>query len=107
MREMLDTGLRKCIRQYAMEIHLPNPFYNVQQWNRFDDVFRIIKTLQANGYRLYETVDNVRSWRYYHPGQNQMDIKRLQFEGSSRATVLWETHFVNTDIRGTCRKYLE
>jgi len=105
MNEMLRTGLHKCIRQYAMEIHMPTPLYNQQSMDRSNDIFNILITLEKSGYRLYETVDNVRSLQYYHPEQNQLTLKKQQFNGEW-VVALWETHFINTDVTGTCRKYL-
>ena len=106
MHEMLNTGLHKCIRQYAMEIHMPNPLYSQKSMRRAKDIFHILKSLEKSGYRLYETVDNVRSLQYYHPEQNQLTVKKQQFDGKFSA-ALWETHFINTDVTGTCRKYLQ
>ena len=105
MHEMLNTGLHKCVRQYAMEIHMPNPLHDAQSMNRCRDISAMLKTMEKSGYRLYATVDNVRSLQYYHPEQNQMSVKRSQFNGDW-SIALWETHFINKNVTGTCRKYL-
>ena len=105
MQELLDTGLFKCVRQYAMEIHMPGPKSSSKNMNRCKRIYGQMKNLETGGFRLYETVDNIRFEKSMNPKITQNAIKRAQFAGHSMA-VLWESHFVNVNFEGTCAKYM-
>ena len=106
MHELINTGLYKCVRQYAMEIHMPGPLYNQKNMNRCKDLHNLMKNLNREGFQLYETVDNVRALQYHHPERNQMWVKENHFRGGS-TSVLWESHFVNVNLKGNCKDYLQ
>ena len=106
MYQMIDTGLHKCVRQYAMEIHMPNPLYNRKSMERCNNITKSLKTLEESGYRLFETVDNIRYLKSLFPEQNQLSVKRKQFSGQW-SSALWETHFINTDVAATCKTFFK
>ena len=105
MRELVETGMYKCVRQFGMEIHMPGPLANEKSAERCKDLLYLLTTLKKGGFRLYQTVDNVRALQYYQPKANQMMVKQGQFSGGPDV-VLWENHFVNVDLKGTCRDYM-
>ena len=61
MQELLDSGLHKCVRQYAMEIHMPSPINNTQWLQRTRLLYHQMTRLNDWGWRLYNTTDNVRA----------------------------------------------
>ena len=105
MHELINTGLYKCVRQYAMEIHLLGPLFNEKNMVRCRDILTVMKTLNKGGFQLYETVDNVRAMQFYHPDRDQMWVKESQLKGEN-TLVLWENHFVNVNLKGSCKDYL-
>ena len=105
MKELLNTGLYKCVRQYAMEIHMPGPKASSGNMDRCKLLYSQMTSLEKGGFRLYETVDNIRYVRTLNPKITQENIKGAQFAGHADF-VLWESHFVNVDFEGTCAEYL-
>ena len=105
MQELLDTGLYKCVRQYSQEIHMPGPRASSKNMDRCKLLYSQMTTLEKGGFRLYETVDNIRYVRSINPKITQEKIRQAQFAGSNDI-VLWENHFVNVDFEGKCTKYL-
>ena len=73
---------------------------------RCRDIYNILLTLETVGFRLYQTVDNIRSVKGYDPEITQMKIKEKQLNQGADV-VLWENHFVNIDFKGSCREYLK
>jgi len=107
MHELLNTGLYKCVRQYAMEIHMPGPLRNEKNMNRCRDIYEMLLTLEkSGGWQQYQTVDNIRAAKHFNPAITQMKIKENQFNRGSDI-VLWENHFVNTAFEGNCHDYLQ
>ena len=105
MQEILDTGLYKCVRQYAMEIHMPGPKAKPKYMDRCKLLYKQMKNLEKGGFRLYQTVDNTRFARANNPKMNQEEIKKRQYAGHA-TIVLWESHFINVNFQGTCANYL-
>ena len=105
MQEILDNGMYQCVRQYAMEIHMPGPLAKDKFMNRCKTIYQQMLDLQKGGWLLYQNVDNVRARQYYHPKDTQETVKNAQFAGRSDV-VLWETHFVNTNLKGKCGQFL-
>jgi len=109
MHELLNTGLHKCVRQYAMEIHMPGPLSSEKNMNRCRDIYNQLLTLEKSGgwgWKLYQTVDNIRYIKSISPEITQMKIKEHQFD-QKIDIVLWENHFVNTALQGNCHDYLQ
>nr|XP_018670284.1 methyltransferase-like protein 24 [Ciona intestinalis] len=100
MQELLDSGLHQCVRQFAQEIHLMGPLKNEAKLNRCHRIYTQMNELNDHGWRLYNTTDNVRSILLKRPGYTQLNNKRGIITGGS--AVLWETAFVNTEIKGPC-----
>ena len=95
MEEMLETGLHKCIRQFAMEIHMPGPLTNPKWLARCQRIYNQLTSLYDLGYRIYNTTDNVRAARILlkDPSYSQAQAKPGMLEGGS--TILWEVAMVN------------
>ena len=105
MKELLDTGLYKCVRQYAMEIHMPSPKTSPRKMERCKLLYDQMMSLEKGGFRLYETVDNIRYMKSINPKITQNDLKKAHIAGQS-GIVLLENHFVNVNFEGDCTKYL-
>ncbi|CAK8688488.1 unnamed protein product [Clavelina lepadiformis] len=95
MEEMLETGLYKCIRQFAMEIHLIGPLTNPKLLDRCQRLYNQLTSLYDVGYRIYNTTDNVRAIRFIHkdPSYSQAKSKPGMLQGG--AAILWEVAMVN------------
>ena len=106
MHELLDTGLHNCVRQYAMEIHMPGPLASEKNMARCKDIYSMLVTLEEKGFKLYETVDNYRAVKYYNPSITRQKIKENQFQKRGDI-VLWENYFVNVNVKDSCREYLQ
>ena len=105
MDQLQRTGLYQCTRQYAMEIHMPGPLARSKYMQRCINLLNSMNRLTEGGFRLYSTVDNVRYVRSKNPKINQIEIKKAQFAGK-RNVVLWESHFVNVNVKGTCKEHV-
>ena len=103
---MLNTGLYKCVRQYGMEIHMLGPKSSSKNMARCKLLYSQMKNLEKGGFRLYETVDNIRFVKSLNPKITQEKIRQAQFAGGSDI-VLWESHFVNVNFVGKCTDYLK
>nr|XP_026694084.1 methyltransferase-like protein 24 isoform X2 [Ciona intestinalis] len=102
MQELLDTGLHSCVRQFAQEVHVMGPLNSPEKLQRCRLLYRQMTLLNQQGWRLYNTTDNVR-W-------NQLKIKSSFTQWDNRADImnkqspiLWETAFVNFNVKGPCR----
>ena len=82
------------------------PLYGQPQMQRCKHLYRFLTDLTLGGFRLYDTVDNVRALQYYHPEENQLTIKQAHFKGGWQP-VLWESHFVNINVEESCSKYVK
>ena len=106
MQQLLDSGLHKCIRQYAMEIHMPGVLYNQQNLDRCRYLYSLMNQLNDNGWRLYNTTDNVRYIKLVSDSTySQRRAKQAQLSRKTNV-IMWETAFVNFDLEGFCGKYL-
>ena len=105
MQEILDNGMYQCVRQYAMEIHMFGPLANDKNMKRCKTIYQQMIDLQKGGWLLYQNVDNVRARQEKNPDDTQDTVKMAQFAGGSDI-VLWETHFVNTNLKGKCGQFL-
>ena len=105
MQQLLDTGMHKCVRQYSMEIHLPSPLASHENFNRCRLIYKLLRKLNDDGWRLYNTTDNVRYEKSRRPDFNQRILKASALKGHN-VPILWETSFVNFDVEGPCYPYL-
>uniref|UniRef100_H2ZNW7 Methyltransferase domain-containing protein n=1 Tax=Ciona savignyi TaxID=51511 RepID=H2ZNW7_CIOSA len=92
LQELLDTGLHKCVRQFAMEIHLAGPLSKPKWADRVDRIYRQLLGLRDAGWKIYNTTDNIR-WNY-DVGYTQLMGKKKILNGDG--IVLWEVAMVNT-----------
>lgn len=106
MHELLDTGLYKCVRQFSMEMHMPGILFKEKWLKRYRDMYGLLDTLSQNGWRLYNTTDNVRGAQHtIDPKYSQRRSKKEQLEGKA-THILWEVSFVNFNVENECGKYL-
>ena len=95
MEEMLETGLYKCIRQFAMEIHLIGPLTNPKLLDRCQRLYNQLTSLYDVGYRIYNTTDNVRAIRFIHKDPSYSQAKSKPGMLQRGAAILWEVAMVN------------
>ena len=105
MKQILDNGMYQCVRQYAMEIHMGGPLSNDYFMNRCKTIYQQMLDLQKGGWLLYQTVDNIRGRVAQHPGDTAESVKNDQLN-KKKDPMFWETHFVNTKLKGTCSQFL-
>ncbi|XP_078492066.1 putative methyltransferase-like protein 24 [Ciona intestinalis] len=103
MQELLDTGLYKCVRQYAQEIHLLGPISNPDKLKRCRNIYRQLTTLNEHGWRLYNNTDNVRATRIIQKNPNFQQIQNKAGMVSKGGAILWETAFVNFKVESPCK----
>ena len=106
LQELIDTGLYKCVRQFAMEIHMPGPLSNQKWLDRCRTLYKQMTQLNEGGWRLYNTTDNVRAMRATSDknySNRKAKISQLQGHGT---IILWEVAFVNFDVQAQCDKFL-
>ena len=85
---------------------MPGPLASEKNMARCKDIYSMLVTLEEKGFKLYETVDNYRAAKYYNPSITQQKIKENQFQKRGDI-VLWENHFVNVNVKDSCREYLQ
>ena len=107
MKELLDTGLYKCVRQFSMEIHLiRSVLKNKQTLSKCRLIYDQMTRLNEKGWRLYNTTDNVRVRQKNNLTYSQRQAFNSQLQGS-RSLLLWELAFVNFNVEAECGKYLQ
>ena len=84
---------------------MPGPLAKDQFMRRCKTIYQQMLDLQKGGWLLYQNVDNVRGRQYSNPSDTQETVKNAQFAGRSDI-VYWETHFVNTKLKGKCSEFL-
>ncbi|XP_078494729.1 putative methyltransferase-like protein 24 [Ciona intestinalis] len=100
MQELLNTGLHQCVRQFAQEIHLMGPLKEDPKLERLRLIYDQLHQLNDQGWRLYNTTDNIRYMLKNNPQASQLYNKGQIME--NKIGILWETAFVNFGVIGPC-----
>uniref|UniRef100_H2ZB57 Methyltransferase domain-containing protein n=1 Tax=Ciona savignyi TaxID=51511 RepID=H2ZB57_CIOSA len=101
MQQVIDHDLAKCVRHYAQEIHLWGPITQPDKLTKCRHLFSAMSELNNQGWRLYNTTDNCRYLQSPDPHARQVQAKGQIVNGGT--AILWETMFVNFDVKGPCK----
>ena len=102
----MDTGLYKCVRQFAMEIHMPGPLSEQKWLDRCRKLYKLMTQLNEGGWRLYNTTDNVRAARATSDKSYTNVKAKASLLRDANSLILWEISFVNFEVEDKCSKYL-